>query len=470
MSISGRSHFPRRALRVDVVSERADAGRARKSIAHWRGLLLACLLTPLLVLLGVAPASADINVEETKQAVVWVDTVWEGSVAVTYSDNTTRKFAADYIGLCSGWIVSKDGHVVTAGHCVRPSRNTEVGLIADVIEDQKLVGADGAQLDPYKLDWAVAIDPSPTVKIGQPSSVKGRVFEDGITAQLLDSQDFEAGDNALVQVANFDTSEAVLPVAATAPQVRDEVTSVGFPQDTASITEVDRQDPTFKDGRISSRIVSKKGVPQLQLDGELIGGMSGGPTLNADGAAVGVNSAGFTDTNQSYVTDTNTLRTFLSRNSVALTEGTAAETSAPTDSTAPVPGEQDNTTTEDSSFSLMTALLAILILAVVVTAVLLLRRRKPPTQPPSGGPQGHPPYGGHQSVPQGQPPYGSQQGQPPYAVHQGQPPYAGQPGQPPYAGHQGQPPYAGQPGQPPYAGQLGQPPYGGQPQGQQPQQ
>lgn len=339
----------------------------------WR-LIAAGALLPFAAMLGTSTASAEIDVKSIKAAVVWVDVSWEGIVHVTYTDDTTEAFDADYLGMCSGWIASPVGHVVTAGHCVRTSDNVRLGLIIDVIDDQELVRSDGSALDPRKVDWKVEIEPVPTIRIGQPAVVTDRVFTTSMTAQLLDSQDFEAGDNALLQVANFDTSSAVLAVAEAAPEVLDKVTSVGFPQDTARITEVDRQDPTFKPGEISSKIVSTKGVPQLQLNGELIGGMSGGPTVNADGRVVGVNSSSFTGYTQSYVTDTNALRTFLSRNAVPLTSGPVA--SAAPDTPA-APAEQAPATLAASGIpGWMWGIIGLLVGGVAVLAALLLKNRR----------------------------------------------------------------------------------------------
>lgn len=331
----------------------------------------------LTVVAGSIPASADINVVTAKRAVVWVDAVWQATVSVPYDDNTAKDYSSSYVTTCSGWIVSGEGHVVTAGHCVRPTADTRLGLLFNLIKQEELVGANNTQLDPRELEWQVNINPSPTIKIGQPSSVSDRVFTTNLTAQLIDSQDPDAGDNALVQVANFDTSAAVLPVAAKAPEVLDQITSVGFPGDTARITEVDRQDPTFKQGLISSKVTSKTGVPQLQLDGELIGGMSGGPALNASGEVVGVNSSSFTGFNQSYVTDTSALRTFLTRNAVPLSGGT---TTAPDpDATGvAVPAPQTAVTASESSGVPLWVLgpLGLLVVALIVAIALLVKARK----------------------------------------------------------------------------------------------
>lgn len=243
------------------------------------------------------------------------------------------------------------------------------------------------------------IDSIPTIRIGQPSSIKDRVFTEVMTAQFITAQDFEAGDNALVQVANFDTSGAALPVASQVPAVREAVVYVGYPGDTASITEMNQQDPTFKDGRISAISISKKGVPQLQIDGEIIGGMSGGPTLNEAGQVVGVNSATFPTVSTSYVTHTDALRAVLKQWSVPFVEGGSPEVKG---SNAPVPAPAPQAATEpfySTPLGVLVIVASLIALVAIVLLIVVFSRRKPkqsvlqsqqgwqpnqPWQPPQG--------------------------------------------------------------------------------------
>lgn len=351
----------------------------------------ALLVAPCLALLGVgvvsSPAAADINTDDVMQATVWVDVSWKGTVYVPFNDSPTPEaFAAEAVKYCTGFIVSETGHIATAGHCVEFDDAAKQGMLANVIEKNDLAPANG-QFDVSKLTWQVSAEETPTVKIAQPSIVKDAVFDNRpITARLIDRQGFQDGDNALVQVSGKDTSAAVLEIAGQSPKIRDQVTAVGFPSDTASITEADRQSPTFKNGSISAETVSTKGVPRFQLDGELISGMSGGPALNAAGQVIGINSSGFNERNQSYITDTATLRTFLEKNGVKL----AAATTAPsTTSVSPAASNSGSNAVDarpasqnsDNTLTIVLIVAVIVLLALLgVGAFLFLRQRRTPVQ------------------------------------------------------------------------------------------
>ncbi|WP_190987375.1 S1 family peptidase [Pseudarthrobacter sulfonivorans] len=346
--------------------------------------LLRASLVPCLALLAVGvpalPAVADIDTDQVMRSTVWVDSSWVGQVEVPYSDDTSQRFTATAGKGCTGFIVSGAGDIVTAGHCVQYDDAVRKALLQTVINENKLAPTSG-QFNLDQLTWTVRVESTPTISIGQPSIVKNAPFDkDGITARLVAAQDPEAGDNALVQVVGKDTAGTVLPIAEQAPKVRDHITAVGFPSDTASITEATRQSPTFKEGSISAQTVSKKGVPKLQLDGELISGMSGGPTLNAAGEVVGVNSSGFTNRNESFVTDTATLRTFLEQNGVKLTAAAGASTTSGSNGAAAQPAAPQAASTSDNSLT-TTLIVALCVLAamVIAGAVYLFQQRRKTT-------------------------------------------------------------------------------------------
>ena len=149
---------------------------------------------------------------------------------------------------------------------------------------------------------------------------------DYMTAQLIATQKFLDGDNALLRVADL-TGTPALEVAEGTPVTGDTVISIGFPGSVMSIADIERQRPSHKNGTVSSRQYSKRGVPSTEIDAAVSQGMSGGPTINADGKVIGINSFGIAGESQpfNFVTDTSTLRDFLTANGVHLE---ASKTSA----------------------------------------------------------------------------------------------------------------------------------------------
>lgn len=344
------------------------------------------------------PAVADIDTDHVMRSTVWVDVSWVTQVEVPYTDNSSQLLQATVAKYCTGFIVGGAGDIATAGHCVQFDESARRAAIQSVIQEHNLAPTTG-QFDVSKLTWLVRPEATPTIKIGQPSVVKNAPFHgDEITARLVASQDFDAGDNALVQVAGMETATTVLPVATQAPKVRDKVTAVGFPGNIEAMTDVARQSPTFKEGSISSQTISKKGVPQLQLDGQLISGMSGGPTLNSAGEVVGVNSSSFTGSSESFITDTATLRTFLEQNGVKLVGAATAPASSAPNAAAPAPAVAPTSGSSDTSLTTMLIVVISVLAAVVIAGAVyfvLQRRQSAPATSTASTDLHHDPEHGH---------------------------------------------------------------------------
>jgi hypothetical protein len=226
--------------------------------------------------------------------------------------------------------------------------------------------------------------------VGQPLGIPEGVFsgESMIVAQLVDHQPFGRGDNALLRVADLTGTQA-LAISATTPVVGDPIVSIGFPGSVQRVSDVQRQLPSYKTGSVSSRQYSGQGVPATEIDAAVSQGMSGGPTINLTGEVVGVNSFGITGESQSFnfITDTETLRDFLTRNGVDLGATAAPGGSEPTGDTGeavPVPLEGEDApaqTSEGSMTPFVLALAGLLLVALVTTAVVLGRSRSHRHQP-----------------------------------------------------------------------------------------
>ncbi|MFJ4168158.1 trypsin-like peptidase domain-containing protein [Paenarthrobacter sp. NPDC089714] len=346
-------------------------------------------------LLGSTSAWADVNSDTIDKSIVWVDTAWSATVQVPFKDGTTETFKTTLVTLCTGWFVSSTGHVATAGHCVDADDALYTSIYAKVIDEQSLTG-----VKPENVDWPLSLA-DPQIKIDQPSGIDGGVLsgKTAITAQLIAKQGFEKGDNALLRIADMKDTPA-LALGSEAPKVRDKVTSIGFPDLVGSTSDVERQKPSYRSGAVSSRSYSTQGVPRTEIDTDITPGMSGGPSVNEAGEVIGINSAyvyqGAGQAN--YITDTQTLRDFLTSNGVKLAD--AASKSPTPAAVADVPAS--NTQGGQGIPVWIIATIAVLVLAVLAMAALLFvnmrKQRKPavyaqfpagqsPASPPPAGPQ-----------------------------------------------------------------------------------
>lgn len=353
--------------------------------------------------LAAAPAAVEIDSNTIDKSIVWVDTSWSASVQVPFKDGTTETFRTTLVGYCTGWFVSDTGHVATAGHCVDSDDALYTSIYAKVINEQGLTGVNAADVN-----WPMTLA-DPVIRIDQPSGIDGGVLsgKTAITAQLIAKQGFENGDNALLRIADMKDTPA-LPIGTEAPKVREKVTSIGFPDLVGSTSDVERQKPSYRSGAVSSRSYSTQGVPRTEIDTDITPGMSGGPSINEAGQVVGINSAyvyqGAGQAN--YITDTQTLRDFLTSNGVKL-----AEAATPTATPAAAADVTDGVTETGANIPVwVIATIAVLVLGLIAMGILLTRNmRKQPQPVPSSPlqPSGFAPSAGAMSQPGPVPPAGT---------------------------------------------------------------
>lgn len=342
-----------------------------------RLLVTATVLGGVWAVAAVAPTFASTNdADVVNQSVVWVNTNYTGAVDVPFTDGTSEVFSTTVTGYCTGWFVSDQGHIATAGHCLTAGTEIGTAMIAQVIAENNLevdVSAD-------ELDWAYEIN-STQVLVTQPTIVEGPLSDrDWLVAQIVAQEPFENGDNALLKVANL-TETAPLTVATDRPEVGSDVVSVGYPASVDAVSVDNQQPPSQKRGSVSSHTTTSQGVPMTEVDAAVSGGMSGGPTLDSAGEVIGINSFGIRTETQpfNFVTDTATLRVFLERNGVTLDSAAAASEDGP--------ASEAESNTGDAGLGLvivaLVALVAVLLIGGAVLLVVLLRRKKPaPAMPP----------------------------------------------------------------------------------------
>jgi hypothetical protein len=294
-----------------------------------------------------------------------------------WSDQVKAEFT------CSGFAVDPSGFIATAGNCVDPGgRDVKEAIRRRFVQD----AVNSGKLDSSEADQTVATanaqewpvegkdSGSPVdrqVQVIQPDN-PSRVIDRWTTAQVVDFQKFDDGNNALLKVSGM-RPLTPLVVSDKPPVTGQALIAVGFPGAVGDVTDQSRvQQPSFNPGTVSSQQVGPNGTSGTAMTADIFPGMSGGPTVdNTNGEVLGINSYAVTlrGENQGFfITDAQTLRTFLLKNGVHLAE--------------PAPAKKP--------FPLVWIIVGVVAAVVVVAMIVLLElsgTKKRRQQAPEDGPQ-----------------------------------------------------------------------------------
>ncbi len=338
---------------------------------------------------GVAnPGQEQVNAS-AEASTVQIAIKWEGYVNYTTATGNewTTKPIVDVRG-CSGFFVSTTGQLVTAGHCVQPDRGRENILEAFLnlkVKEGQLTSQEAANLwSTANLNWKVEGNSqgSPvirTVYVGQPKGVTGAALTEPLVAQVQDIKPFREGDCALLKVEMPGQTPA-LPIASADPKTGAAVTSIGFPGTVEDSVAPGKVRASFKTGTISSQQITDAGVAVTEINADISQGMSGGPTVDAQGNVLGVNSYKLNGEQQNFnfITDTSDLKSWLTGKNVALVAEKAA---------AGPGGQSDRPITvsapaESGGIPWYVWVIGgvVLLAAVIVLLVFLMRRKRPAEQ------------------------------------------------------------------------------------------
>jgi serine protease Do len=323
---------------------------AKALVATTRRIIVAAILSLMAALLVLSPSAnaADqvaIN-DKVKDSIVQLRTTYTAWVEIpgaymksgrTHWVKTVAQFS------CTGFVVDQTGYIATAGHCVdNTSENTKAAIRKQMLSNAVKNGMSEAKAgkilkianaEQWRVEGFDRGSPiNRTVEVRQPDD-PARVIKDWTTAQVVQFQQSDDGDNALLKVSGLAPLNPLV-VADDVPASGEELTVVGFPGSVKNLMDQSRApQPSFKSGTASSQQIMPSGVPVTEVSADVALGMSGGPTINSDGEVVGINSFGMTGgvkgevTN--FITNAPALRTFLEQNGVNLAEPPASEKSFP---------------------------------------------------------------------------------------------------------------------------------------------
>lgn len=345
----------------------------------------ATLLCALLSVQPVADATPNKSIaDRVGPSLVHITTEYSGDVEVPFTDGSLWVGDLSMKAGCTGYIVDPAGYIATAGHCVNDKEEDVLNGLREqaVIEVAKQLGRDKewavnalevAKREKWKVrDGSGAADAlDRKVTIRQPVA-DTRIFAEETPVEVVDFQEFDEGDNAILKVSPPSGPLPALVISDKVPAPGDAITSIGFPGAVGKVVDQSTvPQPSYKSGSVSSRQTVEAGIVRTEVSAEMGTGMSGGPTVDANAEVIGTNSFGTrTDMLASFVftTDNVALRTYLQSHGVTLQA-------------------EKHDSVGASMWLWLGPLIAVLVIALIVGIVLLVRRgNKRPPMPMPGGP------------------------------------------------------------------------------------
>ena len=247
---------------------------------------------------------------EVQPGVVYLQSTYEAVVRDPAMKDLVgdRTFSVSYS--CSGFFVTPEGHIGTAGHCVGYDTSVKEALLEEAArwsyanENWTEGTTLGEAIAHARSAWRVRSpeDPDfsrPELRVGAAYGVEvgGTPTGKSLPARVLGLRKFDGGDVALLKV-EVDDVPALELASDDAVDVGTPIVSVGYPGHVDLITD-QTFDPSFKDGTVSSVKTIDDGLRSvLEISGAMASGMSGGPTVDLEGRVIGVNSFGYGDSEQ----------------------------------------------------------------------------------------------------------------------------------------------------------------------------
>lgn len=334
--------------------------------------------------ISVQPAAAQQpDVGSIEKSIVQLTTISRARVLVPFGPGDIRPYDVTAESTCTGFFVSDNGHIASAGHCVTQDFALRSVYLTLAIEFGDMAFVDLA----YAEGWqAYGSDPGTPIDVtyyARQPQIEGAVLREQLPANLVDSIEYDKGDLSLLRV-EIGVATPALAIATQSLNLGDPVTAIGFPASVANTVDASRQRASFKTGTVSQQQVNVRGAAATEVNADVSKGMSGGPAINSNLEVVGVISMLSQGETQSfnYITDTDDLRAFIARQGIDLGSSSAGQQpvnpvpGAPAVSPGPVP----SASMQSDGYGLMivVGILALLLIAGAVAFWVLRKNGKLP--------------------------------------------------------------------------------------------
>jgi serine protease Do len=228
-------------------------------------------------------------------AVLYLEVNWHGQVRDRTTGTLYDPAGVDLTTRCSGFAVSSDGYLVTAGHCVDPGPEGITPAFLAAIADRfqqtnRLAPTDRAAfLSTLATNAEVEGDgpgepPRRTVTVQRGDVTPGRTGgADVFSAQVIDVHSRSAGDVALLKADRTNQPVAAL-AGVPAPPTGTDVIALGYPVDGQTGPTLSA---TVQGGQLSGPSTAD-GLPFYEVAAPTREGMDGGPVVSLNGEVLGL--------------------------------------------------------------------------------------------------------------------------------------------------------------------------------------
>ncbi len=210
-------------------------------------------------------------------SIEWTAWLWDSRERFYLNDGSPVTLSAT----CTGYVVNPEGWIATAGHCVSYKEIRADFLDAATriaIQNEEYTSQNADLLYEHLFDYlktessdatGATAKPDRVVEVSWGATVSGLDVAEGKRAKVMDYQEFEEGDAALLRVDESDLN--ALSIVPGEQEIDDltPVAAVGYAGSVAEVTD-SSYEPSIKAGTVSSHQTVGQGlVPVYEINAEI---------------------------------------------------------------------------------------------------------------------------------------------------------------------------------------------------------